>query len=137
MSFVLPPPGSEVLLGTGVVDVTEDKEFEDEWDLTATSVLGMLLEKDCEWTSKTDKSTLIIQKLATRVDGVRCVECRDEDTGHMVFISIRGLLDQYTPPSIQLSYMGHYGATCVKCNQHFEYQKKSRAFVCWACKNGY
>lgn len=136
MSFVLPPPGSEVLLGTGIVDPQEDVEFEEEWDLTATSVLSMLLEKDCEWTSKKDSSTLIIQKLTTRVDGVRCVECRNED-GNLVFISIRGLLNQYTPPSINLNYLGHYGATCVKCNKHFEYQKKSRGFVCWACKNGY
>lgn len=137
MSFVLPPPGSEVLLGTGIVDFSEDKEFDEEWDLTATSVLGMLLEKDCEWTSKTDDSTLIIRKLTTRVDGVRCAECVDENTGNLVSIPIRGLLDKYTPPSIHLNYLGHYGATCVRCNNHFEYQKKSRGFVCWACKNGY
>lgn len=137
MFGMLPPPGSDVLLGTGVVDWVEEEEFDEEWDLTATSVLSMVLAKDSEWTSKNGDSSLIIRSLTTRVDGVRCVKCVEEDTGVLVFIPIRGLLNKYTPPSLQLSYLGHYGATCGKCNKHFEYQKKSRGFICWACKNGY
>ena len=111
----------------------EEQIFEDELEITAVSFLKMVLEPGSEWASKSGGSDLIVRAFST--DGTKCVLC--DDNGVDVYILIKTLLKEYNPPSLNMIYNGRYGVTCGKCNEYFDYQKKSSKFICWACKNGF
>ena len=118
------------------IEPEEPQEFENGWDINVGSFLRMALEPGSVWTPKDSGYTLIIRELDPKELSVACdVEGHDLD----MHVSIKGLLAGYNPPSLHFEFAGpiEFGATCEKCNRHFEYQKKSAGFACWACENGY